>query len=220
VLIQKILSIAIVEQMEEIQASMRENQMSKKLLRDSRQLEKQAQKPQLAMYDNEPKPTVPAISGGQAGLKRIVGAGRSKKMKESNEMIHKGGNEMASKEGREFAKHLRKLKGKEFLDAFHKGLMEAASDSDEEMEGGRLVPNAVAPVSTQTPPQAPASFVRNSVSLDREAPTLAGAGKRGKKTGAGEKRAPSARCQLVAQLMKSHKMTLPEASKYLKEHPQ
>ena len=210
--------------MEEVQNEMRENQESKKLLRNARALERQAKRPQLTIYDNEPKPTV---SGGEAGLKRVVGAGRRKKaaaaaaeVAAEAEPAEREDDDIADKEGKAFAKHLRKLKGKKFLDAFHRGLMSAAdSASDEEgkMEGGRLVPNAVAPVAYGNTPQAPASFERNSVILDREAPTLAGAGG-AVLAGGRKKRAPSARGQAIAQLMKTHKMTLAEASKYLKEH--
>jgi hypothetical protein len=153
-------------------------------------------------------------------LKRVVGAGKRRTRKsKGGEMPEPASppsesDEMADKEGREFAKHLAKLKGKKFLDGFHKGLMAAAGE--EEISGGAMPPTPIVPpggvpaVASGNPPQAPASFVRNSVSLDREAPTLKGAAK------PKAKRAPSARGQMIAQLMKEHGLTLGEASKRLK----
>jgi hypothetical protein len=230
--------------MEEVQDSMRKNQKSKMLLRDARAMELMGKKPQLAIYDNELEPTLSgAGAGGEAGLNRVVGAGKRRARKaKGGEMPEPASppsetEGVADKEGREFAKHIRKLKGKKFLDAFHRGLMAAADgDSDVEMEGGALVPGGVAARTTGNPPQAPASFTRNSVSLDREAPTLAGAGnltihhEAPTLAGAGNltihhegaakpktKRAPSARGAAISKMMKEHGVSLGEASKMLKK---
>ena len=281
--------------MELVQDRLRQAQRGRKQMADARAMEKQAQRPQLAAYDNEPEPTM-EVEG--AGLDRVVGAGkrRSKKaaaapapVMESDEgtsrrpRVAEAGMDKAEEEGVAFARHLKQLKGKKFFDAFHKGLMsggaacmsggaeEEESESDKEevvvvesgegsprrqrvAEGGRrrrkvvkggaeLPPMPIVPpggVRARTrgnPPQSPATFERNSVSLDVAAreedavPATAGAGtlhithdtSRGGRASAsaeGGKRKSanrSARGQMIAKLMREEGLTLPQASKKLKE---
>ena len=79
--------------------------------------------------------------------------------------------------------------------------------------GGQDVPpGGVAPVAYGNAPQAPSSFKRNTVGgMVRKAPATAPAAMKG--TGA-----RSARGQAIAKLMREKNMTLPEASRYLKQH--
>jgi hypothetical protein len=190
-------------------------------------MEKQAQKPQLSVYDNEPEPTATPSEA----MSRLVGSGkrRGKKAPHAAVAAH---SEAAEEEGRAFARHLKKMKGKDFYDAFHKGLMsggamemEDTTDEEVEMEGGAMPampivpPGGVKAKATGNPPQAPRGFERNSVELDRaaryddEAPPTEGAGKPKKAKSA----ARSARGQMIARLMREEGLTLPQASKRLKE---
>lgn len=88
--------------------------------------------------------------------------------------------------------------------------------------GGQDVPpNGIAPVGYGNPPQAPASFKRNTVGMGRPRKTL-GADGHGmapapKMSGAGSG-ARSARGQMISKIMRERGLTLGQASKYLKEH--
>ena len=63
--------------MEQIQNKLRLAQRAKNEMANARAMEKQAQRPQMLAYDNEPVPTEPQpMSGGDAGLARVIGAGR------------------------------------------------------------------------------------------------------------------------------------------------
>jgi len=223
--------------MEEVQNRLRVAQSGRKRMADARAMEKLSQRPQLSVYDNEPEPKE-AMEG--AGMERLVGSGkkRGKKAAAAAPAGHS-----AEAEGVAFARHLKKLKGKEFFDAFHKGLMsggamemecEEMSSSDEEMEGGRMPAAPIVPpggVRARTegnPPQAPKSFQRNSVALDRaaryedEVPPAEGVGSGNlhiTHEGAGKPKSAkrSARGQMIARLMKEEGLTLPQASKRLKD---
>jgi hypothetical protein len=82
----------------------------------------------------------------------------------------------------------------------------------------QLAPNVRPAVAYGNPPQAAASFKKNSVGMGRmkgcgmpdDVECLAG--------GAKKTRKPSARGAMISKLMKEHGMSLGEASKYLKEH--
>lgn len=113
--------------------------------------------------------------------------------------------------------------------------------------GGQDVPpGGEAPIAYGNVPQAPASFARNSVGMGRAGGGTtkgmmrktarrayegmgnlhithmgegrAGGGSAGGGRAGGAKRKPSARGMMVSKLMKEKGMTLPEASRYLKEH--
>lgn len=70
--------------MEQIQNQLRMTQTAKNKLANMRALELESKHPQLTAYDNQPEPSEPIYgsgSGGEAGLRRIVGTGRrAKKM--------------------------------------------------------------------------------------------------------------------------------------------
>jgi len=84
--------------------------------------------------------------------------------------------------------------------------------------GGQDVPpGGVAPVAYGSPPQAPASFARNTAGMGR--PRAVGMGRAGgaKPMEKAAKRS-SQRGQMISKLMKEHGMTLGQASKHLKEN--
>jgi hypothetical protein len=86
--------------------------------------------------------------------------------------------------------------------------------------GATIAPGAEAPKSAGAPAFAPASFKRNTVGMGKPAmkggakahlmPTEMAAVKGGRRAERG---------QMIAQLMREHKMSLGEASRYLKENP-
>jgi hypothetical protein len=86
---------------------------------------------------------------------------------------------------------------------------------DHGVADSQLAPNTVAPVAYGNPPQAPASFRKNTVGMGK--PSTAKCGMTG---GAKAKapRKPSARGAMISKLMKEKGMTLGQASKHLKEH--
>ena len=90
--------------------------------------------------------------------------------------------------------------------------------------GGQDVPpGGVAPRVYGNPPQAPASFERNTVGMGARAGGARSGGGKLTITHGGaampkSKRAPSARNMMISKLMKEKGMSLPEASKYIKEH--
>jgi hypothetical protein len=100
--------------------------------------------------------------------------------------------------------------------------------------GGQDVPfNGIAPVAYGNPPQAPASFARNTVGMGRSGGAKSGGAMCGSEKsggammmekiaemegGAKKKRMPSARNQEISRLMKTKGMSLPEASRHIKEH--
>lgn len=81
--------------------------------------------------------------------------------------------------------------------------------------GGQDVPKGgLAPKAYGNPPQAPASFARNTVGMGKLTIHHGGAAPKAPK----RTRAPSQRNMMISKLMKEKGMTLPEASRYLKEH--
>jgi hypothetical protein len=83
---------------------------------------------------------------------------------------------------------------------------------DHGLADSQLAPNTVAPVAYGNPPQAPASFRKNTVGMGKPA------GKCGMTGGAKAPRKPSARGAMISKLMKEKGMTLGQASKHIKEH--
>jgi hypothetical protein len=90
--------------------------------------------------------------------------------------------------------------------------------------GQNVPPGGLAPKTYGNPPQAPASFKRNTVGMGRagagklEITHHGGAGRAGAGAAGAGKRA--ARGAKISALMREHGMTLGQASKYLKEHPE
>lgn len=230
-----------------------------KQLSDRRAMEKQALRPQMLNHEISGPANTIKRGGGEAGLQRVIGAGR--KLKPKKEVIEEETMEMeggsngvlkggAHKQGRMFAEHLMKLHGKEFLDDFHKGLMSVSSHTPgqaKHIKGGsgdkliphpmgseiahapfspgQMTPGAIAPVAYGNPPQAPASFKRNTIGMGRKMPKQEVAEMSSSeseeeekmicKGGASNKR--KARGALVSKLMREKGMSLAEASRYIKE---
>lgn len=302
--------------MEEIQNTMRATQGRKLALRDARALERFAKNPQLGNSnfiiptnpdhgigeDGAPIPLSQLSGGGEAGLRRIIGKGKGKKMEgASNGMMEGCGMEggamhegkmfgkqmktahggasaakfMESPIGKELLMKMSQMKGGAFCAEFKGGFMDAMKDEDELVSysakrgkgkgmmsqdtpggdgrevsharmlsasfgnrgaaiGGQDVPKGgLSPIAYGSPPQAPASFQRNTVGMGRAA-AMKGAGKLQveinhgdemmeggimKKGGAmKKKRQPSARNIAISKLMKGRGMTLAEASRHIKEH--
>ena len=215
--------------MEEIQNEMRMNRSKKEAKRDMRAVEKMARHNQIEKYDNGLVGTDPhglPHGGGDAGLARVVGRGRKAKAavpalvvkecesSDTDEEVRGG----ARKAGEMLKEHLMKLHGKKYVKHFYgSGGIEvghAAAVSE-------VPPGGLAPVAYGNVPQAPASFRRNAVgegmSMDKKVKGagMADAGM----VGSGKPKRTNARAQKIGALMRSKKMTLAEASRYLKEHP-
>lgn len=184
-------------------------QIAQKKLADARGMELQEQHPQLTAFNPGPQTTKEQRGGGMEGLKRVIGAGKAKKMvaEKKQEMSP------AFKQGSMLAAHLQKLHGgafmKEFLDGWHS-------------HGGQDVPpGAVAPIALGSAPEAPESF-RNAnppqfaTKGDYASEQVVGGAMCG--GAAKPKRAPNARAQAMGKLMREKKMSMAEASRYLKEH--
>lgn len=102
------------------------------------------------------------------------------------------------------------------LQVSHASMSSALSGLPGQGLGGQDVPpGGVAPVAYGSAPQAPASFQRNSVGMGKAMPDAKHGG-RVTVSGAGR----SARGQAISKLMKNKGLTLGQASKYLKEHPE
>ena len=225
---------------------MRMNRRSKEALRDSRALEKMERHSQLDRYSNQLIPSDPSglphkmRGGGDAGLARIVGKGRRKMKKEEEEMSSdeelEGGRKFM---GKMLAKHLMDQHGEKYLKKFAKGLMRGGAGIDVEhsfmspagvgergsaLGGQDVPPGGVAPQAYGSPPQAPASFQRNTVGMGmlhikHEGGAMPkGAGKLEITHGGAKPKRSNARGQMISKLMKEKGMSLPEASRFLKEH--
>jgi hypothetical protein len=243
--------------MEEFQNEMRMNRSKKESMRDTRALEKMERHNQLDRYSNQLVPKDPhgmppsgsnlrklngLGSGGEAGLARVIGKGRRKaKMVEedSSDEELEGGRKFM---GKMLAKHLMDQHGEAYLKKFAKGLMKggagievghsfmspaAAGQRGSALGGQDVPPGGLAPQSYGNPPQAPASFQRNTVGMGMAGAGkltithgmgMAGAGKLTIAHGEGKPKRSNARGQMISKLMKEKGMTLPEASRYLKDH--
>jgi hypothetical protein len=149
------------------------------------------------------------------------------------------------------AKHLLDQHGEKYLKKFANGLMRggaginvvhapyspATFEPNDSHTGGQTVPpGGVAPKAYGNPPQAPASFQRNTVGMGmsggrarKAAPVennvdkfiaagIEGGGQLTIHHGEGKPKRTNARGQMISKLMKERGMTLPEASRYIKEH--
>ena len=230
-------------------------------LAQRRALEYAAMKPQLLVFDNEPKPIegAGAYEGGEKGISRLIG--RRKKIAHSRESSPemKGagfmddlgmvGDLMAQSFKRMFGSGMHGCDGGASCECPCKmsgsgrkmpkvkgaggGVQQVvhASMSHGGLPGGartgtNVPPGGVAPVAYGNPPQAPKTFKRNDVMLDREARGGAGAGVTGGKLTGGvgvtggasavSKRAERGR--KIAMIMREKGMTLPQASAWLKAH--
>jgi hypothetical protein len=251
--------------MEQRQYANRVAAAAKRDLAEARALELEAKHPQLSLYDNQPEHSEEfrggGMSGGEAGLRRVVG-GRKKatkkavihdamkmeadKMEASDDDKYEGG----ARQGRMLARHMKSMYGDGFMREFmhgygslsggamyqvaHSPMMASRVGLAGAATGGQDVPpGGMTPVAYGNAPQAPASFERNTVGMGRSGGgklTISHGGEMkgmGKLSishgdscvGAGKKkRAPSARNQMISKLMKEKGMTLPEASRYLKQH--
>ena len=251
---------------------MRMNSGKKFSMARSRAVEKAMKHPQL-MDDNQLEPTAAGqlpTGGGDAGLRRVVGRGRPRKMKEmkvpdnseEGEYLEGG----AKHQGRLLAKHLMELHGGAYMRALRDGMRSESParggdmcGSGAPMESGKRVnnpmgrevesavglrrpPNALSSRVYGNPPQAPENFERNMVGEGKPMSMKArkmreadmqgagvlriehgggmnaqvdGTGSNGRVVGCGKR---SARGQAIAKLMREKGMSLPEASKYLKQH--
>lgn len=148
--------------------------------------------------------------------------------------------------GKMLAKHLEETHGGRYMRKFMKGMgMSGGGGIEVEhammspappVRGGRggqnVPPGGVAPRAYGSAPQAPVSFERNSVGMGMTCSSnagsgklqithdddMAGAGKLSITHGEGKPKRTNARGQMISKLMKEKGMTLPEASRYLKEH--
>jgi hypothetical protein len=190
----------------------------------------------------------------EAGLQRVIGSGKKKRggyVPGSNRINNaagggKGEESDSSDEeleggrkymGKMLAKHLMDMHGGRYFKKFLKGMggievshamqspaMEGQAGAA--LGGQNVPPGGVAAVAYGSPPQAPASFKRNTVGMG-----AAGAGNLIiKHEGAGHAMAPAcdmaggakpkrtnARGQMVAKLMREHGVSLAEASRMLKQ---
>jgi len=251
--------------MEQIQNEMRENQGSKLSMAKMRALERQSKMPQNEM-NTELEPTTRSRGGGQAGLARVIGAG--KKKREESPCSVDSGEGGASHMGQMMREHLTKLHGCGYANKFFTGggaprglppsgrqvshaLMSQATQPGQALGGQNVPPQGIAPMAYGSAPQAPSTFQRNSVSLGSQGmlplpsaqtgngkmslkltevkspklPMVKGGAvllnKQGVKGGAEPKiNNRSARGLAVSKCMKGMGLTLGQASKYVKEHPE
>lgn len=215
-------------------------------LAQRRALEYAARKPQLLVFDNEPKPIegAGAYEGGEKGIARLVGRRKGGAMKKksrspSPELEGAGfmddlgmvGDLMAQSFKRMFGgakmcdydKEMpKKLEGGAGVQQLAHARMASGGLPGAARTGAIVPPGGVAPVAYGNPPQAPKSFARNDVMLDRAARGGAGATGAGLTGGgvtggaAASKRAERGR--KIAMIMREKGMTLPQASAYLKKH--
>ena len=261
--------------MEQIQNEMRENQGSKLSMAKMRALERQSKMPQNEM-NTELEPTTRSRGGGQAGLARVIGAGKKSKKREESPCSVDSGDGGASHMGQMMREHLTKLHGCGYANKFFTGTskgggaprglppsgrqvsharMSPAVQPGVALGGQNVPPQGIAPMAYGSAPQAPASFQRNSVSLGSQGmlplpsaqtgngkmslkltevrspkpPMVKGGAvllnKQGVYPGVGVGGAEpkinnrSARGLAVSKCMKGMGLTLGQASKYVKEHP-
>lgn len=258
--------------MEQLAMEQRASRGKLHALGNERAMELAQQRPQL-MDNNMLEPTEPPKrGGGDAGMKRIIGRGRPKKVRmavEEEEMegsgcCCEGGSNGrmvggAMEMGRSLADQMRKLHGNDFVMEFTKGLTAhggavmknqvANVAQNKPMKGGRG-PTSAAPSGVQVGhammspalgiaqpgggtvppgglpprayggvPQAPASFKRNTAGMGKaqhKMPDMMP----GETHGGASVSKRSQRGQAISRLMKGRGMSLGEASRHLKEHPE
>lgn len=113
--------------MEQRVAQMEEAHHGAKMLSDRRSLEKMGQRPHLHEDEiNGPANTI-GRGGGEAGLARVVGAGKKPRKGRRNAVVEGASDGVmtggASLQGKMLGEHLMKLHGKGFFDDFAKGFM-------------------------------------------------------------------------------------------------
>jgi len=245
-----------------------------KHLADRRAMVKQAQRPQM-LNDEIAKPANEIKGGGEAGLARVVGAGKRRgRPRKAVAPVAGSDGEMcggaAHMQGKMLGDHLMGLHGKGFFDDFAKGFMSVISPvakvasfipgpigavakgisalsggadkvvpdpqgteiSHARMSSQQMVPGAVAPVAYGNAPQAPESFRRNTVGMGRrkaapqvviEVSSESEEEEKPKRKGKAKAAAPAgdkrkSRGAMISKLMRENGMTLPQASRYIKEH--
>ena len=202
----------------------------------------------------------------EAGMQRVIGAGRKKKcggyVPGSNRINNAAGggkgdeSESSDEEmeggrkymGKMLAKHLTEMHGGRYMQKFLKGMggieVGHAPQSIQPGAGGQNVPpGGRAAVAYGNPPQAPASFKRNTVGMGKasDAPASGcgklqithGAGKleishggaapydsKAAICGDGKPKRTNARGQMIAKMMREHGVSLAEASRMLKQQSQ
>lgn len=183
-----------------------------KKLADLRGLEKLSQHPQMA----EGHPGAETVAetrrgGGEAGLQRVIGG--AKKSKAPKQVAPKESQSDARSQGRMLAEHFGKMYGGAYMSDFMEGYK-----SHQLPAGGQTVaPGAVAPLAFGGVPQAPESFRRGDDPLMER-------GKHPKEyettqvVGGAKPRRTNARAQAMGKLMREQKMSMADASRYLKEH--
>jgi hypothetical protein len=188
----------------------------------------------------------------EAGMQRVIGAGKKKGgyVPGSNRLNNAAGggkhdeSDSSDEEmeggrkymGKMLAKHLMETHGGRYMKKFLKGMggIEVAhaqqSPSLEGQAGAALggqnvPPGGVAAVAYGNPPQAPASFKRNTVGMGAAGCNGVAKG-RGKLTithggadmeGCGKPKRTNARGQMIAKIMREHGCSLAEASRMLKQ---
>lgn len=198
----------------------------------------------------------------EAGLQRVIGAGRKKKggyVPGSNAINNaagggKGAESDSSDEemeggrknmGKMLAKHLMEMHGGRYFQKFMKGMGGISvvhaqqspalmGEAGSALGGQDVPPGGVAAVAYGNPPQAPASFKRNTVgegagkggahAMAPHCPQPTGAGKltitHGEGATGGRRKTAgriNPRGQLIAKLMREHNISLGEASRMLKQ---
>lgn len=186
----------------------------------------------------------------EAGLQRVIGTGKKRGgyVPDSNRINNaagggKGDESDSSDEemeggrkymGKMLAKHLSDVHGGRYLKKFLKGMggievahaqqsPAMAGQAGAALGGQDVPPGGVAAVAYGNPPQAPASFKRNTVGLGRGADAAAtGRGKLtithgGAACGGAKPKRTNARGQAIAKLMRERGCSLAEASRMLKE---
>lgn len=168
--------------MEETQTALRAARSLLLDKRDARAMEKLARKPQL-MGSNQLVATVPKpmTGGGEAGLRRVAGAGRPRMEKTPNrpaesKALVEDADELrdhAVEQGKRLADELHKIRGGAYMKHFMSGMghMRGRSCSPERsapMHGGVGVLPDIEP-GYGNPAQAPQSFQRNTVGLGKAA---------------------------------------------------
>lgn len=171
--------------MEQIQNEMRMNQGKKNAMANLRAVERQRKMPQ-NMMSTELEPSS-KMSGGAAGLARVVGTGRKRGGAKRAESVSSmsSGEGGARHMGKMMYEHLAKLHGQGYADKFmgvggaaprglppmgvevlHARMSPARVGLPGSGLGGQDVPpGGVAPVAYGSAPQAPAQFQRNSVDV-------------------------------------------------------
>lgn len=192
-----------------------------------------------------------------SGLQRVIGRGR-RRVAAAPAAPPPSPDQDPHGMGKALARHLRKLHGGAFMKGFATGMSStrSRSSSPEEapcrgkgrpMESGKRIPdpaglevthakpgrrppNAVPAQAYGSPPQAPASFAKNSVGMGMPDPSVKAARRRRAEPmnsaptttapveGSGRSDKRRSRGAMISKLMKEHGMSLGEASRYLKTH--